>query len=143
MANDCLPQCIVATFVALQDGHHELQHIVLNDTTFHGIDFLHTLLDEAGNELTRVPVDEDYPFVDQELLRPEFYLDRFEHFHRLDYQGEGLLWNRSIVRLEEQEERLECALYLNRQLYSTHDQVSPHLHKRLVLVHLIRVLESV
>ena len=95
------PECIVASFVALKDGHHELQHVVLDSTTFHSIDFLHALLNESSDELARVPVDENDPFVDQELLRSELNLDCFEHFYSLDNQGEGLLRQRGIIYYEE------------------------------------------
>ena len=114
MADDRLSQLVVAALVALNDIHHQLHHVSLHrcELALHGVDLLHAFLNLLHNGLARVPVDEDDPLVDEELLRFEFDLDGLQHFNRLDDDWEGRLWHRGVVLLEEEEEDFQGAFDL-------------------------------
>ena len=71
--------------------------------TLHLVDLPHTLLNQLSDELAGVPIDEDDPLVDQELLRPEFNFDRLKHLHGLDDVGEHLLGHCGIVDFEKKQ----------------------------------------
>lgn len=74
--NDRLPQLVVAALVRLNDDEHQLGHVVLDGPLLHVEDVLHAALQLLRDELARVPIDQDHPLVDEELLGFELDLDR-------------------------------------------------------------------
>lgn len=117
--NHGLPQLVVAAFVAFNDNEHELRHVLLHLTLLHGEDILHAFLELSGDKLARVPVDQDHPLVNEELLRLEFDLYGLQYLNCLNDYRESGLWHRCIVLLEQKEVHLEGALYLGSQLDTT------------------------
>ena len=104
LLDHCLAQGIVASFVALDNVHHELHHVVLHLSLLllvHSVDLLHAALDLPHDELARVSVDQNDPLVDEELLCLELNLDRFEHFNGLNDDREGALGHGAVRLLEQ------------------------------------------
>ena len=72
-------------------------------TALHLVDLPHALLNQLSDELAGVPIDEDDPLVDQELLRPEFDFDCLKHLYGLYDVGEHLLGHCGIVYFEKKQ----------------------------------------
>ena len=101
VGDDSLAQGVVASFVTLNDGHHQLAHVVLGYASLHFVHLLHPLLDQLSNELASVSVDKDNPLVDQELFGPELNFNSLEHLHSLYDVSEHLLGNCGVIHFEE------------------------------------------
>lgn len=84
MGDHCLSKLVVATLVGLDDDEHQLGHVVLLGASLHIEDVLHAPLQLLRDQLARMSVDQDDPFVDKELLGLELNLDGFEHLNRLN-----------------------------------------------------------
>ena len=140
-----LPELIVAALVALNDVHHELHHVVLDRPLLllHAVDLLHAALDLTHDEFTRVAIDQDDPFVDEELLGLELDLDRLQHLYGLNNHREGGSGHLCIVLLEEKKVNLEASLDLSGQLDAVCDLVGSDLEEIFVLEHSVRVLQTV
>ncbi len=105
-----LSKGVVASFVALNDVHHELHHVVLYGCLLfvvHRVHFLHASLDLSEDELASVAIDQDDPLVDQELLCLELDFDCLEHFNGLDDDREGAFRHGAVGLLEEKQVKLE------------------------------------
>ena len=102
MLDHSLSEAVEATFVALNDVHHELHHVVLDGSllVLHSVDFLHATLDLSHDKLACVPIDQNDPLVDQEFLRFELDFDRLQHFYCLYNDREGGFWHRRVILLE-------------------------------------------
>ena len=145
MLYDGLSELIKATLVALNDVHHEFHHIVLDVSLLllHRVHFLHAFLDLTHDKFTGVAIDQDDPLVDEEFLRLELNLDRFEHLNSLNDDTEGGLGHRCIVLLKEEQVDFEAALDLRRQLDAVGDLIGANLEEILVVEHHVRVLKAV
>ena len=143
--NDCLPELVVATLVALNDIHHELHHVVLDRPLlfFHAVDLLHAALNLSHDEFTRVAIYQDDPLVDEELLGLKLDLNRFQHLHSLNDHRESCSGHLCIVLLEEKEVHLEASFYLSGQLNAVCDLVGSDLEEIFVLKHGVGVLQTV
>ena len=61
MAHDGASQLVVTSFVALQDGDHQLQHVIKGEPFLQLVDVLSACLDQLDDKLARVAVDEHDP----------------------------------------------------------------------------------
>ena len=120
-----LAQFIVASIVTLNNVHHELHHVLLNARLLglHGVHFLHASLNQAHYELACVAINQDYPFIDQELFGLKFNLNGLEHLYSLDYDIERGLGHCSVILLEQKQVHFERAFDLCGQLDSCGDLV--------------------
>lgn len=145
MLDDSLSELVIATLVALNDVHHELHHVILNVPLLllHCIDFLHATLYLPHDELTSVSIYQNYPLIDQELLRFELDLDGFQHLDGLDNHLESGFWHGCVILLKQKQVHLEAALDLCGQLDAISDLVRSNLQEILVLQHHIRVFQTV
>jgi len=102
VTNDGLAKLVVATLVTLNNVHHELHHVALQRCVLllHRVHFLHATLNHLHNVLTRIPIDQDDPLVNQEFLRFELDFDSLKHLDGLNDDGERLFGQRSIILLE-------------------------------------------
>jgi len=64
VSHHSLPNRIVAALVAVQNGHDQLEEVVLVvSLDLHGVDLLQTLLKDFDDEFADVSVDQHHPFV--------------------------------------------------------------------------------
>jgi hypothetical protein len=134
-----LSQLVVATLVTLNDVHHKFHHVLLDCCVLrlHSIDFLHSFFDLSHNELTSVSIDQDHPFVDQELFGLELDLDGFQHLNCLDNDLEGRFGHSSVIFLEQEKIHLERSLDLSSKLDTCSDLIGSDVQEILVQKHLV------
>lgn len=139
MLDHGLSQLVVATLVTLNDVHHQLHHILLDCSVLrlHCIDFLHSFFDLSHYELTSVSVDQDHPFVDQELFGLELDLDGFQHLNCLDNDLERRFGHSSIVFLEQEQVHLKRSLDLSGEFDTGSDLIGADVQEILVHEHLV------
>jgi len=145
VGDDSFAELVVATFVALDDIHHELHHVVLDVPLLllHGVDLLHAALDLAHDELASVPIDQDDPLVDEELLGLELDFNGFEHLNSLNDDLKGRFGHDCVIFLEQQKVDFEATLDLCGQLDTIGDLIRSNFQEVLVHEHGIGVLQTV
>jgi len=134
-----LSQLVVAALVTLNYVHHQFHHVLLDCGVLglHSIDLLHSFFDLSHNELTSVSVDQDHPFVYQELFGLELDLYGFQHLNCLDNDLEGGFGHSCIVFLEQEQVHLERSLDLSGKLDTCSDLIGSDVQEILVHEHLV------
>ena len=143
MGHNGSSECIIAALVTFEDGTHKLKHILLYHSRFHPVNFPHSVFDLLGDILASETIHEDHPLLNEEFLRFKFNFDCFQHFNGLNYYGERLLRNHSIVYLEEQQVHFEGTLDFSSQLDSVRNLIGSLFEEILLVYHVVRVFKLV
>jgi hypothetical protein len=77
------------------------------------VNVLNSYLDYLSDLFTGVAVNDDDPFVDEELFRFKLDLDRFKHLDRTQNLRLYFLAHHSLIRSNQQQELLQVSLYLS------------------------------
>jgi hypothetical protein len=62
---NCFPDSVIATFLAFKNSGYQSEHILVDDIfLFHCVNVLYAQLDNLGDLLTSIPINQNDPFVD-------------------------------------------------------------------------------